>query len=665
MTITGKITGDQPATAEPERSPALLSGLTSTGDLRDRGFGRILGELAAATLVAAVVSLVVQWVLTRPHVPMPSFAPQAIASITVALLVIGAFWLALRARFAVPTRIVAWAGVSTLTTAVLSLMLVGTRFYLAGIAGDQLFRVEYVTRLTNSAGAGDFAYPGLPGYYPRGWFWLAGRAASLLHMQGWEIYKPFAILTMAVGTVLAYVAWCLVVRPAHALLAALAVSTVAVSTWAANEPYAWVFGAMIPPMAVVAWQYLAGQEKSAFARRPGRWTPMLLLGFLLGLLALFYTLLFGFFILVLVLTAVVGVVLAYQAGAPLWTSARPVLLRLIGIGLVASPLLLLQWVPYLAALLHTPVTQSGALRFLPSPGAQFPIFNYPTSFAGILCLIGLVWGLLRMWGNRGSAVARALILVTGAGYLWYGLSFLGTLAHLTLLPFKIELVMDETLRCAGVFGLIEGVRWLWRRVDRQLGVAAVTTVSVLSLLGMVGELQGAPGALSQLVNDAYSGYYPNGYTALGQHDTTQNGAWNPQLHDTITQLTGKPEQDIVVLSTYQDFLAYYPYWNFQTTKLQYANPLADYDLRRAAIESWAKLPSPAALTSALAGSQFRAPNVFVFTRRSDGLHLEVTRNVFPAAADNQIYDVVFPASLFNSATFTSRDVGPFTVVVRH
>jgi hypothetical protein len=39
--------------------------------------------------------------------------------------------------------------------------------------------------------------------------------------------------------------------------------------------------------------------------------------------------------------------------------------------------------------------------------------------------------------------------------------------------------------------------------------------------------------------------------------------------------------------------------------------------------------------------------------------------VFPAAADNQIYDVVFPASLFNSASFTSRDVGPFTVVVRH
>jgi galactan 5-O-arabinofuranosyltransferase len=304
------------------------------------------------------------------------------------------------------------------------------------------------------------------------------------------------------------------------------------------------------------------------------------------------------------------------------------------------------------------------LRFLPAPGAQFPIFNYPTSFAGILCLIGLVWGLLRLWGNRGSAVARGLILVTGAGYLWYGLSFLGTLAHLTLLPFKVELVMDETLRCAGVFGLIEGVRWLWRRVDKQLRVAVVSTVSVLSLLGMVGELQGAPGSVPQLVNDAYSGYYPNGYTALGQHDATQNGAWNQQLHDTIAQLTGKSEQDLVVLSTYQDFLAFYPYWNFQTTVLEYANPLADFDLRRETVEDWAKLTSPVALTSAMADSQFRAPNVFVFARQSDGLHLRVTRNVFPAAADNVSYDVVFPASLFNSSAFATRDVGPFTVVVR-
>jgi galactan 5-O-arabinofuranosyltransferase len=192
----------------------------------------------------------------------------------------------------------------------------------------------------------------------------------------------------------------------------------------------------------------------------------------------------------------------------------------------------------------------------------------------------------------------------------------------------------------------------------------VSTVSALSLLGMVGELQGAPGAVPQLVNDAYSGYYPNGYTALGQHDATQNGAWNQQLHDTITQVTGKSEQDLVVLSTYQDFLAFYPYWNFQTTVLQYANPLADFDLRRAAIENWAKLTSPAALTSAMGDARFRAPNVFVFTRQSDGLHLRVSRNVFPAAADNVSYDVVFPASLFNSSAFATRDVGPFTVVVR-
>ncbi|HEX3786853.1 MAG TPA: arabinofuranosyltransferase [Pseudonocardiaceae bacterium] len=649
---------DEAGSTAPDRTRDLLSGLTPPTDPVARGFWRIVGELVGAAVVAVLVSLVVQYVLSRPHLQMPSYAPQAVASFVIAVLVLGGFWLAARARFTAWTRLLVWAGISALTSAVLSLMLVGTRFYLAGIAGDQLFRIEYTTRLTNTAGFADFAYPNMPGYYPRGWFWLAGRVAALLHVEGWVLYKPYAIATMAVGTVLAYVAWCLVVKPAHALLATFAVATVAVATWAANEPYAWIFGALLPPLTVLAWKYLV---RPAARTGPRQWTPLLLLGLLLGLYGLFYTLLLGFFIMVLVLVGVVGVVLDRRSGTPLWTAVRPVLLRLIGIGLVSLPLLLLQWAPYLGSALGSP-TDSGADRFLPSSGASFPIFNYPTSFAGVLCLIGLVWGVLRL---RDDVVARTLMLVAGAGYLWYGLSFLGTVAHLTLLPFKIELVMDETLRCAGVFGLVEGARWLWGRVGPQWRVAAVSTVTVLSLIGVVGELQSGPGALSELVTDAYSGYYPTGDNALGQHDPAQNGAWNQQLHDTIAAMTGKPENQLEVLSTYQDFLAFYPYWNFQTTVLEYANPLAQFDQRRETIQGWAKSPSPTALRAALASSPFGAPNVFVFTREADGLHLTVSQNVFPAAEDNHVFDVVFPASLFDSSEFSTRQVGPFTVVARH
>ena len=648
------ITEEIPRVAEPEPVPALLSELDTPRGLRARGLGSVLGELLAAGAVATVVSLVVQWVLSRPHVPMPSFAPQALISLLCAVFALGALWLAMRSRFAWAGRLTAWALLSALCSGVLSLMLIGTRFYLAGIAGDNLFRTEYLTRLTDSPAANDFAYQGIAGYYPRGWFWPAGRLAALFHLQGWEIYKPYAIASMAIGVVLTFVVWCLVLRPGAALLVSLAVTTVAVTTFAANEPYAWVFGALIPPLAAIGWRYLAGRSAQG-------WQPAVLLGVFVGLLGLFYTLLLGFFVLVLVMCGGAGVVLARRAGAGSWPSVRRALLRLVFIGAVSVPLLALQWVPYLAGSLGGAGEKNGSFRFLPSSGASFPVFNYPTGFAGVLCLIGLVWGLLRL---RDNVVARSLILVAACGYAWFALSFVVTVLHMTLLPFKVDLVMDETLRSAGVLGLIDGVRLLWRRVARQWRTYAVLTVTVLSALGMVGELQNGNNALSELVNDAYQGYYPDGTNALGQHDTTQDGAWNPQLHDTVARLTGKPENQLVVLSTYQDFLAYYPYWNFQTTVLEYANPLANFDARRATIESWAHASSPAALLTAMRISKFGAPDVFVFRTGSDGLHLRVTRNVFPAAADNAAYDVVFPARLFDNAAFTTTKVGPFTIVVR-
>ena len=652
--MTSTITQDRPPVAAEEPAPVLLSDVDDTNGLAGRRLRGIFGEFAAAGLVAAVVSVLVQFVLSRIHVPVPSWAPQSLIGLVSAFAVLAALWLAVRSRFTWAGRATVWAGLSLLVSSVLALMVDGTKLYLNGSTGDNLFRVEYLTRLTDSPAFNDFAYPNMPGYYPRGWFWIAGRLAALLHVPGWEMYKPAAIASMAIGTVLCYVAWCLVLRPGKSLLVTLAVATVAVNTWAANEPYAWVFGALIPPLAAVAWHYLADRERTA-------WRPAVLLGVFIGLLGLFYTLLLGFFVFTTVITGVVMAVLAIRRGEARWPAFRTQLLRLIWVGLAALPLLLLQWLPYELTALGASVKQSGALRFLPQTGSIYPIFNYPTSFAGVLALIGLVWGLLRL---RNNVVARALILIVACGYAWYAMSFLLTVLHLTLLPFKVQLVMDQTLRCLGVLGIIDGARLLWKLVARQWRAYAVLAVTVLSAIGMVGELQVGNSNLSELTNDAYSGYYPTGVNALGQHDKTQDGYWNPQLHDTIARLTGKPEDQITVLSTYQDFLAYYPYWNFQTTVLEYANPIADFDSRRAAIEQWARLKTPEELLTALNTSKFGAPTVFVFRTASDGLHMRVTRNVFPAAADNAAYDVVFPAKLFNSPAFTTTKVGPFTIVAR-
>jgi galactan 5-O-arabinofuranosyltransferase len=650
------------STAElPPRDPGVFADLAEDRPVRSENALRVSAELIAAVLVAALVSLAVQWLIDRWHVPLPSYSPMAVATVACAVLVLVAVLLALRDRSGPLATVLSWSVLSTLVTAVLSLMLTGTRYYLSGVAGDNLFRTEDVTRFADTTANVDFAYVDMPSYYPRGWFWLAGRFAHVLDRPGWLAIKPFSILTMAVGTVLAYVVWRRLVRPGLALLTSLTVAAAAATTWSAAEPYAWLFGAMIPPLAVLAWRYLVSDARRPRPDGAARTTAAVLLGGTLGLLALFYTLLWLFLIQVLVMAALIGLASARRDREPL----RPVLLRLLArlglIALISLPFTLLQWAPYLWFLARHPVDVGGSLTYLPQSAAVFPIFHYPVNFTGVLALIGLLWCFVRF---RECVSARGLLLVVAAGYLYYAVSLAGALINLTLMPYKVELVMQEALGCAGVFGLVDLAGVARRRLHQRWRAGTLAAVAALSVLGLVGTLQAAPGALQQLVSDAYGSYYPSGYTPLGARDETQPGAWNQQLHDAIARLTGKPEHDLVVLSTYQDFLSFWPYWNFEATKIEYSNYLGEYNVRRTTVESWARSGSAAGLLAALRAAPFRAPDVFVFTVRPDGLHLQVSRNVFPSSLDNVFYDVVFPTALFDSPAFARTTVGPYTVYAR-
>lgn len=657
------VTLDHPPSADRAAPLALRSALFEVPEppaLTGLRIATKIGEMVLAIAVTVVVSLPIQFLVDSLRIPKPSYVAVAMTSLISVTLLVGALWLVARERFSAIANVVAWAGLAALNTAVLSLMLQGTKFYLGGISSDQSFRTEYVTRLADSAKVADFAFAGLPAYYPSGWFWLAGRFAYLFHLDGWAAYKPFAILAVAAGSVLAYVAWSLVVPRRIAVLLGLAVSTVGVATWAAYEPYAWLPGAMIPAMTSVAWHYLVDGTRRRIAGSE-KWAPGVLLGGYIGFLGLFYTLLFVFFCMVLVLVALVGLGLRWRSPGQWWSRVWRTGVRLALVALVALPIMAVHWAPYLLVSLHTPVKQAAALRILPEFGAQFPVPIGLDNFVGALTLAGLVWAVIR---SRDSTLARVLLLVITAGYLWYALSMFSIPAQFTLLPYKVELVLDETLRCAGVLAIVDATGWLYRRVADSRGRTTLLAMSVVSVLGLTGIFQSAANTLNPLPGNAYSDYYPTGYTALGHRDSNQQGAWNQQLHDTITELTRKPEHDLVVLSTYQDFLSFWPYWNFETSVIEYANPLADFDDRRGAIEDWAKSDSTGALQAKIRSATFQPPDVFVFIRYPDGLHIVVTRNIYPVYPQIDAWDVVFPAALFDSSAFVYRDVGPFTIVVR-
>jgi galactan 5-O-arabinofuranosyltransferase len=362
---------------------------------------------------------------------------------------------------------------------------------------------------------------------------------------------------------------------------------------------------------------------------------------------------------------------ARRQGAGLhWIAiARTLVLRLVAIGLVALPIILLVWAPYLLWALRRGVPAGAAQHYLPLDGAVFPLPMLEVSIQGALCLAGTIWLIL---AARRSEIARGLLVVSLVVYGWYVLSTLALAAGTTLLAFRLQTVLATTLTCAGILGLIEARRWLrtapWLQSTLQgprhsaaVATAVIGLAAAVSLVQTSGEASPPTGSY----NHAYSDYYPTGVTALGKSNPADDGAWNGALIKTIGTLSGKAPRDTVLLSTNYGLCSFEPYWCFQQVTAHYANPFANFDARNAEVTNWAQAANAADLISRLNHSRFAPPGVFVLRRAADGLHITVSRDVFPRDPNVESHDVVFPADLFASPLFAQADVGPFVVLVRH
>lgn len=612
-------------------------------DARPRARSRA-GELALAVVVAAVVSAALQFLVARLPIPHPSNVPRALLAVTgfaVLAVLIALVAGAARSWGRVHT-VLAWAALSALGTLTLALPLQGTLHYLGGTAVDQEFRLQFLTRLTSSPALADMNYADLPAYYPAGWFWLGGRLAAVTGVPGWEMYKPWAVLTMAVTAAVVFTAWSVLLPRRTALAAALATAIVGIRV-GSYEPYSWLVAALLPPVAVLAWRALVRPA------RP-RTSVLLALGGFIGLGAAVYTLLGA-------VTALHVVVLAAFAGGT-GRVPWPVLGRRVALVAVAAlPLTLPQWGPFLFAWVAAGMPGGAATRFLPPGSAQLPLPMLSFSVLGVLCLAGVVW--LAVAARR-SPVAQGLVALTATCYAWFGLSTVALAAGQTLLPFRLEPVLLAVFAVAGVLGLAELVRRLRPRVPPAHAGSVTTVAVVLALAAALSLVQTAPSD-----SRAYEHYYPSGRTPLGASDPARAQAWTDELTRTITAMTGRDPEELVVLSGYTGLLSFVPFHGFQMSTPHYANPLADHDGRAAAIQAWATAPDPAALAAALDRSPYRPPAVFVLSRGEDGtLHLPQARDRFPREPNIAMYDVTFRPEQFAGPEFRTRTVGPFLVAMR-
>jgi galactan 5-O-arabinofuranosyltransferase len=417
----------------------------------------------------------------------------------------------------------------------------------------------------------------------------------------------------------------------------------------------------------LAWRLLEGL--TAPTPRPGAVGATVVLGVAIGIYGDLYTLYLAYFVLLLVVMAAVSVVIARRrAGGQDGDEPVPGVGSLVGRiavryllgGLIGVVVMLPVWTPYLVATLSGQRGANVAARYLPQANAEVPLPMLQFSVLGALCLLGTGWLVV---SARRSVVARALAVTVATCYLWYLLSFALLAAGTTLLAFRMYSVLVVMLGCAGLLGGLDLLRaasgWLSARRGEFRTLAVVLAFATLMSL-----VQAAP-SVAQQDPHAFDDYYPTGVNALGRSNPSDNNYWVPQLNSAIHDVTGRPPQDLVLLTDQTLLLTTSPYWSFQALTPHYADPLSNFNQRRAQIQSWAAATGPEQLLTDLNHSAYAAPTVFVLLRSGNRLTMMVTRDTFPAEPNVEPIQVAFTPSLFNDPHFIRRDVGPYTVIARH
>jgi galactan 5-O-arabinofuranosyltransferase len=602
--------------------------------------------MAAAAAVAVLVSVVSLAAIARVDWPAYNSSNQLHALTTVGqfgalagLFAAGWLWRRGRRRLA---RVAAPVFLSAFAVVTLAMPLGATKLYLFGVSVDQQFRTEYLTRFADSPAMHDMTYYGLPPFYPPGWFWIGGRLADLTGTPAWEMFKPWAITSIAIAVAAALVLWAALIRFEYALAVSTATTAVMLA-YSPAEPYAAVIVVLLPPVFVLAWSGLRGRSRSQGA------AAVVGVGVFLGVAALCYTLLFLYAAFTLTL---MGVALAVYR-----RSLQP-LLRLAVIAVLAALIALIGWGPWLLAAVNgSPAGSGTAQHYLPNDGAQLPFPMLSFTLLGALCMVGTIWLVVRSHRSvRAGALAAGVLAV----YAWSLLSMLTTLAGTTLLSFRLQSTLVVLLAAAGTFGFIEAARGL---ADSFSSRRVLATATAFAVLGALTFSQDIPDTLRPDIVVAYTDTDGTGQRA----DRRPPGAERHyrEIDDKILAVTGRPRAETVVLTADYSFLSFYPYYGFQGLTSHYANPLAQFDRRADAIESWSALTDSDRFVEALDTLPWRAPDVFLMRRgTNDTYTLRLASDVYPNQPNVRRYQVALDAALFADPRFEVTDIGPFVLAIR-
>lgn len=644
MTVTDSAEANPPADSTPVRDTHSLTPAT-----RDTtSFLGVLVGMAAAAIGGGLVTLIAWFVFKQ--VSLPAFNTSMVtrglstAGIVVTVVVVAGLlylWTKRGVQGKGPlawlTVVVAYLSPALIVICSLGMPLSASKLWLHGIQVDQVFRTQFLTRMTVEGGYADMNYADMPTFYPMGWFWLGGRMANLLGLQGWEAFQPWSLVSIAMACCLLVPVWQRLTGSLP-LGTIIALTTTALTlTLAVDEPYSAVIALGVPAAAIMC--------SRAFH---GSWGSTVGLLVFLGISATFYTLFTG---------AIAVTVVSFVAlvTAIVERSFKPIV-RLAVIGFGSLAIAAIAWGPYLLAVLRADFpTETAAQHYLPAEGTEVPVPFLAPSIVGLLCLIGIVYLVIRVKNVHIRTLGWALIGV----YLWIVASMVLPLLGTTLLGFRLEILVVLIMATAGVLGLAH----LYEQYRTREYLAAV--VAVITALAGIFYMQEIPAEHQTAIDNAYSDTDGNGERA------DKFPADSARYYGEIDEFFQGHNAD-VVMTDEKLFMAYYPYYGFNAFTAHYANPLGQFKQRNEEMTTWAENSwdqTPQEFVDTLENNPWDVPNAMIFRgdieSPDDGYKAHLAVDIFPNQPNVRYDAILFDPEVFNdSDLWDVKQIGPFVVAAR-
>lgn len=600
----------------------------------EQSVGQTAARTVAAGLAGGVIALAAWFVLHRISLPAFNTSMVTRSLATAASFVCIGVGVVLAVLWTKGKKPWISAAVMTLVPAGLVVSSIGiplgaTRLYLDGIQVDQGFRTQFLSRMTENLGHADMAYKDLPTFYPMGWFWLGGRTANVLGMQGWEVYQPFAIATLAAAAAMLTPVWRRLTGSLPTALAIATVTTAVVLTEVPEEPYAAVVAMFVPAAAVMSYRAVNGS-----------WASTIALAVYLGISASFYTL----------FTAIAALTMVVLAIIHTFTkrSVQP-LVHLLVTGLGSMAIAAISWGPYIwRVITGDEPLESTANHFLPIEGTYFPLPFLSFSLIGLLSMIGLIYLIYRIKEPELAALGASI----GVCYLWALASMAITLLGTSLLGFRLEVLIVALFATLGVIAISE------------FGLNKYTTaVAAVLAVGALQMVQNIPVENEDYIDQAYADTDGNGERA--DRFPPDAGRYYQEMADFIED-HGHMKNDAVIYTDEINFMAFQPFYAFNAYTSHYANPLGEFEHRNDELKQWAELSyeDPEKFTEAVDNSQWEPPVAFVFRDNGkDGLKTHIAHDIYPSQPNVRYEGLFFNPDAFEK-DWDLEQFGPFAVAVR-